>query len=71
MTDPTKDAFRDPVPLPGRNADRREPMGYTKGFRAMVGKRFGYKSARRAGNVWLGSWQDEPDAGHRTEGQSG
>lgn len=71
MTDPRNDAVRVPVSPPGRNADRREPKSYTRGAVAMIGKKHGYKAARRAGKVWLGSWQDEPDAGHRTEGQSG
>ncbi len=68
MTDPTNDAVRVPVPLPGRNADRREPKGYTKGFRAMVGKRFGYKAARRSTKVWLHGWRDEADVSRRVEG---
>lgn len=71
MTDPMNDAVRVPVPPPGRNADRREPKSYTRGAVAMIGKKHGYKAARRSSKVWLGSWQDERDAGHRTEGQSG
>lgn len=71
MNDPTNDTVLVPVPPPGRDAARREPKGYTKGFRAMVGKRFGYKAARRAGKVWLAGWADEMDAGHQAKGQSG
>lgn len=71
MNDPTKDAVPGLVPPPRRDAARREPKSYTRGAVAMIGKKHGYKAARRSSKVWLGSWQDERDAGHRTEGQSG
>jgi hypothetical protein len=70
VTNPTNDTFLVPVPPPGRDAARREPKRYTKGFRAMVGKRFGYKAARRAGKVWLAGWADETSDNLRKGGRS-
>lgn len=70
MTDPTNDAVRVPVPLPGRNADRREPKSYTRGAVAMIGKKHGYKAARRSGKVWLDGWRDEVDVRRLVEGGS-
>lgn len=71
MPDLTNDAVPGPVPVTGRDAARREPKSYTRGAVAMIGKKHGYKAARRSSKVWLRSWQDERDAWHRTEGQSG
>lgn len=70
MTDPMNDAVRVPVPPPGRDAARREPKGYTRGFRAMVGKKHGYKAARRSSKVWLAGWRDEMDVRRQVEGGS-
>jgi hypothetical protein len=68
MHDPMKDGVCVPVPPTGRNADRREPKSYTRGPVAMIGKKHGYKAARRSTKVWLDGWRDELDAGNRDRG---
>lgn len=68
MTDPTNDTVPDPVPPAGRDATRRLPKSYTRGAVAMIGKKHGYKAARRSTKVWLDDWRDELDAGNRERG---
>lgn len=36
-----------------------EPMSFTKGLKAMISKKAGYKSARRANKVILQHWVDD------------
>lgn len=67
MTDELK-ATKRPI---RRDAYDLQPKSYTRGFRSMVGKKFGYKSARRSAKTWLVVWEDELVAGDREEGRIG
>ncbi len=51
MTDQLNDPVPVPVPPPGRDPARREPKSYTRGAVAMIGKKHGYKAARRSSKV--------------------